>query len=398
MKLKHFLQISLFELGILIIFTQNRKKSGSLGSKKVATKKTKPSPPPPKDQITLGKITFRVGPDLPKAKVLTNLQVAYFSLVAETRKKLMQYPINLDLTIQKGYKSHGIVQRLYQGGIEWDAKSMSPQAKGEYDYRNTRFFLKTPSISILSHELCHLYLQRIRTWSQAFTEGHCKALQRTIERKLGLPDHNDGPASDLKLIKSAKIKKIMFNNSWDYSELEKIHRGGVTENTLFTLVQETWAEAWQELLKQDPNYLKEFYKLVHQKHREGRIDLNQKEAIALSQKASTTFANWYQKNPSIHPMGSINQKPILKAIRWNKEYIIYFNFQTNPLSIVDDKSFMPGHLKPISRHQLFMIGQGKVFGPFRAKHFQIIRNNITQTISFRDISHIRTGLFLIPVE
>ena len=274
-----------------------------------------------------------------KQGALDNIRAAYKKYVDYFGEEVMQFPRRINCTITK---DPSLIQN---GFVQWKVVG-SPATSGDMVNVQTpileRFVLNDHSESVVAHEFMHLFLQPEGAQSKSFHEGHAYVTQQL----LGYSTSQD---ENFALFKENPKFSKLFDLGLDHSFVDEGYGGGITDIELLILTQSKFAVEWGRLLEMDPEFIKNYYRLIAEKRTSGVIGFTKADMIEVARQASPYFDEWEGSTHAIKDLGSDGRR-IGNAVVIPGKGLIIVNFETKPRIVQGDKmtppsiAYVPGEI------------------------------------------------------
>lgn len=252
------------------------------------------------DSISLGNVKFRISDrsqalTLEKRKELfENLEKAYQVLLTYFGEKLMtavepmEVPTRVKLT--KNSENAEIVWKNYA-----DTNDACNIAKIEPH----ELVLETLSTDVLAHELFHLFQLHGYMESKMFVEGQAHALIALLFDKPASWTSNQDRIDEM----SMSTHQSVLNKPWDYAFCQDVIPENPSTKTMEMLIRTKHATLWIQFLKENPNFLRDFYKKIADlRGKRDRAYFTHTDLVKIASSVSPNFMPWYQTNPVLHSL------------------------------------------------------------------------------------------------
>ena len=285
------------------------------------------------NSISFGNVTFRISEQSqvlsPKQQKLLfeNLKKAYQVLVTYFSETLMTTPEAMDIPIRvkltKGNGSSEIVWKNYA-----DTKDPCNIVKIEaYE-----LVLQTFSIDVLAHELFHLFQLHGSLESKMFTEGQAHALMALLFENPASWAANQDRIDEMNI----PMHEAVLSKPWDYAYCQNVMPEDSSTQTMEMLIRTKYATLWLEFIKENPNFLNEFYKAIAElRGKRDRASFTHEDLVKIAASVSPNFMTWYQVHLVLHPIKE--RKTEEKVLLWTplgERRLGLFNFE---VEIVADR-------------------------------------------------------------
>ena len=186
---------------------------------------------------------------------------------------------------------------------------------------------------IVLHELVHLFLQPEIANSKAFNEGHAHLVTEVL---LG-----DNPLKEqLTLVEQNEHLSRLLDIGLDYSEAEVLTGGGIREADMVMMAEAKWTHEWQQYLKIDPDFLKQFYKKIAELRAQRMTSFTKEDLIAVAEVVSVGFTEWHEKVPSFQKIGSVRGARF-EGILTRDNVLLTLNLRPFPRRVVHGRLVPP---------------------------------------------------------